>query len=125
MNTSVVVDLVPPLVAVREAVREEICLAVTKYERANRDRLVDVEEAAKLLSTSAALRKAMGAVSRHRGNRNDALRCGPPPGRVELVSRTPAVVIDYAHSPDVLERTIAAARLACRGRVSPRVRRGR
>jgi UDP-N-acetylmuramoyl-L-alanyl-D-glutamate--2,6-diaminopimelate ligase len=41
----------------------------------------------------------------------------PPPGRFELVLRSPEVVVDYAHTPDALERTIATARAVARGKV--------
>jgi UDP-N-acetylmuramoyl-L-alanyl-D-glutamate--2,6-diaminopimelate ligase len=48
--------------------------------------------------------------------------CPPPPGRFEVVACDPAVVVDYAHTPDALARTIAAARRivagAGRGRVT-------
>lgn len=34
----------------------------------------------------------------------------PPPGRFQIVSERPWVVVDYAHSPDALARTVASAR---------------
>lgn len=40
----------------------------------------------------------------------------PPPGRFEAIAERPHVIVDYAHSPDALARTVAAARaLADRG----------
>ena len=40
----------------------------------------------------------------------------PPPGRFEVVSARPWVVVDYAHSPDALARTVTTAkRLAADG----------
>lgn len=41
----------------------------------------------------------------------------PPPGRFQLVREKPDVVVDYAHTPDALERTITTARQICGGRV--------
>lgn len=34
----------------------------------------------------------------------------PPPGRFQIVSERPWVVVDYAHSPDALARTVKSAR---------------
>jgi UDP-N-acetylmuramoyl-L-alanyl-D-glutamate--2,6-diaminopimelate ligase len=39
----------------------------------------------------------------------------PPPGRFQLVRRSPDVVVDYAHTPDALRRTLVTARRLCRG----------
>lgn len=39
----------------------------------------------------------------------------PPPGRFQVLSRSPDVVVDYAHTPDALERTLVTARALCRG----------
>jgi UDP-N-acetylmuramoyl-L-alanyl-D-glutamate--2,6-diaminopimelate ligase len=41
----------------------------------------------------------------------------PPPGRFEVVARRPDVVVDYAHTPDALARTIDTARALTRGKV--------
>ncbi len=39
------------------------------------------------------------------------------PGRLERISEKPAVLRDYAHTPDALERTLASARLMTKGRL--------
>ena len=42
----------------------------------------------------------------------------PVPGRFELIARRPDVVVDYAHTPDALARTIDTARALSRGKIS-------
>ncbi|HWZ92105.1 MAG TPA: UDP-N-acetylmuramyl-tripeptide synthetase [Polyangiaceae bacterium] len=45
-------------------------------------------------------------------------QAAPPPGRFQLVHQRPHVVIDYAHTPDALTRTLVTARALCAGRLS-------
>ncbi|HYO94413.1 MAG TPA: UDP-N-acetylmuramyl-tripeptide synthetase [Polyangiaceae bacterium] len=48
-----------------------------------------------------------------------ALAALPPlAGRFELVCERPYVVVDYAHTPDALTRTLATARKLCAGRLT-------
>ena len=42
----------------------------------------------------------------------------PPPGRFEVVSERPYLVVDYAHSPDALARAVRTARRLGAGRVT-------
>ena len=45
-------------------------------------------------------------------------RATAPPGRLERVADgTPAVFVDYAHTPDALERVLATLRPICRGKL--------
>ncbi|MGZ3424731.1 MAG: glutamate ligase domain-containing protein, partial [Polyangiales bacterium] len=44
-------------------------------------------------------------------------KAAPPPGRFQVISERPWVVVDYAHSPDALQRTLAAAKRLCTGQL--------
>jgi UDP-N-acetylmuramoyl-L-alanyl-D-glutamate--2,6-diaminopimelate ligase len=41
-----------------------------------------------------------------------------PPGRFQLVRTKPYVVVDYAHTPDALARTLSTARALCAGELT-------
>jgi UDP-N-acetylmuramoyl-L-alanyl-D-glutamate--2,6-diaminopimelate ligase len=41
----------------------------------------------------------------------------PPPGRFELIREHPHVVVDYAHTPDALTRSLRTARALCSGKL--------
>ena len=47
-------------------------------------------------------------------------RCPAPPGRMETLRAAtgPTAIIDYAHTPDALEKALQAARAHCAGRLS-------
>jgi len=48
-----------------------------------------------------------------------AIEAAPaPPGRFEIVSKTPYFIVDFAHSPDSLERTVKTARRLCTGKLT-------
>jgi UDP-N-acetylmuramoyl-L-alanyl-D-glutamate--2,6-diaminopimelate ligase len=42
----------------------------------------------------------------------------PPAGRFQVIHEHPHVVVDYAHTPDALLRTLRTARQLCKGRLS-------
>lgn len=42
----------------------------------------------------------------------------PPEGRFQVIGEGPRAVVDYAHSPDAIARTLDAARALCEGRLS-------
>ncbi len=44
-------------------------------------------------------------------------RAPAPPGRFEVIGSAPHVVVDYAHTPDALARTLATARRLCAGQL--------
>jgi len=46
-------------------------------------------------------------------------RCSAPPGRMETFARPqrPLIVVDYAHTPDALEKALLATRAHCSGRL--------
>jgi UDP-N-acetylmuramoyl-L-alanyl-D-glutamate--2,6-diaminopimelate ligase len=46
-------------------------------------------------------------------------QCVPPPGRMETFTSLgkPLVIVDYAHTPDALEKALAAARRHCMGKL--------
>jgi len=44
-------------------------------------------------------------------------RVPAPPGRFQVVRERPYVVIDYAHTPDALSRTLKTARTLCQGQL--------
>ena len=46
-------------------------------------------------------------------------RCSPPPGRMETFTAPgqPLAIVDYAHTPDALEKALAAARRHCSGKL--------
>lgn len=49
----------------------------------------------------------------------EALATAPvPPGRFQIVSTRPRVVVDFAHNPDALARTLQTARRLCPGKLT-------
>jgi UDP-N-acetylmuramoyl-L-alanyl-D-glutamate--2,6-diaminopimelate ligase len=46
-------------------------------------------------------------------------RCAPPPGRMETFTAPgqPLAIVDYAHTPDALDKAIAATRQHCNGKL--------
>jgi len=64
---------------------------------------------AALLSFDVPLTQALGALE----------RCAPPPGRMEMLTAPgkPLVIVDYAHTPDALEKALHAIRAHCSGKI--------
>jgi UDP-N-acetylmuramoyl-L-alanyl-D-glutamate--2,6-diaminopimelate ligase len=65
-----------------------------------------------LLAAQVPLPKAVAALA----------QCVAAPGRMQRISAAdsrpqPAVIVDYAHTPDALEKALAAARAHCRGQL--------
>jgi len=62
-----------------------------------------------LLATGSTLQQACGALA----------ECRAPPGRMQVSggSGLPLAIVDYAHTPDALDKALRAARLHCAGRL--------
>jgi UDP-N-acetylmuramoyl-L-alanyl-D-glutamate--2,6-diaminopimelate ligase len=62
-----------------------------------------------LLATGSTLPEACGALA----------ECRAPPGRMELSggSGLPLAIVDYAHTPDALDKALRAARAHCAGKL--------
>jgi len=45
-------------------------------------------------------------------------RSGPPPGRMEVIATRPLVVVDYAHTPDALAKSLRVVRRHTTGKVA-------
>ena len=63
----------------------------------------------------AALLGAMAAGADAKGAAQALAETQAPPGRFQVVHERPYVVVDYAHTPDALARTLAIARRLCEG----------
>jgi UDP-N-acetylmuramoyl-L-alanyl-D-glutamate--2,6-diaminopimelate ligase len=103
-------------------------VAATKVELAWRGTTIDVDgvpEVPRLTVRSvgevfaenalAALAAAIAAGVEPRLAADAIAAATPPAGRFEVVAEHPWVVVDYAHSPDALARTLRAARRLCTG----------
>lgn len=65
---------------------------------------------------------AAAAAGLSAGFRPDAVKaglaaCPPVPGRFEVLGHDPVAIVDYAHTPDALDRTCRQARALARGRL--------
>lgn len=66
-----------------------------------------------MAAAAAAIRGGLGAQDVVDG----LASCPPVPGRFEVLGRDPIAVVDYAHTPDALDRTCAQARRLGEGRL--------
>lgn len=66
----------------------------------------------------AALAAAIGAGVPAQQAADAIAATAPPPGRFEVLGQSPWIVLDYAHTPDAIRRTLSTARQLSRGCIS-------